>query len=104
MKTTFINKARKFKMKFRYDYVISNDFVMKIDLRSLLIMKWIINLIINVNENKEVAILSLNVLNDYLIANFKSNAFKTVFNEIFFEIKMKLNKLLIFFLIIVYFI
>ena len=65
-------------------------------------MKRMINLIININENKKIIILSLNVLNDYSIINFKSNAFKTTFNEILFEIKMKLNKFFFFFLIIAY--
>ena len=62
-----------------------------------------ISLIININ--KEVTISSLNVLNDRFIASFKSNAFKTIaiFDEILFEIKMKLNKLLTFFSTIVYF-
>ena len=59
-------------------------------------MKRIINL--SVDMNKEVIISSLSVLNDHLIINFKLNAFKTItFDEILFEIKMKLNKLLIFF-------
>ena len=65
-------------------------------------MKRMINLIININENKKIIILSLNVLNDYSIINFKSNTFKTTFNEILFEIKMKLNKKFFFFLIIAY--
>ena len=64
-----------------------------------------LNFDINVNKNEKVIILSLSVLNVYLIINFKSNAFKTimVFDEICFEIKIKLNKSLIFFLIIIYF-
>ena len=63
-----------------------------------------INLIVDMNENKEVALLLLNILNNYLIINFKSNAFEMImiFDEIFFEIEMKLNKSLIFFSIIVY--
>ena len=65
---------------------------MKISLKTLLIIKRIINL--NVNVNEKVIISSLSVSNDHLIINFKLNAFKaTTFNEIFFEIKMKLNKL-----------
>ena len=53
--------------------------------------------------NKKITISSLSVLNDYLIINFKSNEFEAVmnFNEILFEIKMKLNKSLIFFLTII---
>ena len=43
-----------------------------------------INLSVDVNENKKVAILLLNVLNDYFIIDFTLNAFKTTFNEIFF--------------------
>ena len=74
---------------------------MKINSKILLIIKRIINLIIDVNE--KITILSLSVLNDYSIINFKLNAPKTVFNEIFFEIKMKLNKSLISFLTITYF-
>ena len=59
---------------------------------------------LNVNVNKEIVISSLSVLNDHLIISFKSNTLKTTFNEIFFKIKMKLNKSLIFFsTIIVYF-
>ena len=78
---------------------------MKINLKALLIIKRIINLIIDINKNKKVAFLSLSVLNNYLIINFKSNAFKTItiFDEIFFEIEMKLNKSLIFFSIIMCF-
>ena len=96
MKTIFINKTKKFEMRFRYNFEISNDFVIKINLKTLLIIKRMISLNVDVNEG--IIILSLNVLNDRSIINFKSNAFKTIiFNEILFEIKMKLNKLLIFF-------
>ena len=102
MKTTFINKSRKFEMKFRYNFIISNDFIIKINSKTLLIIKRIINLIVDMNENKKIAISSLNILNDYSIANFKSNTFKTIFDETLIKIKMKLNKLLIFFLTIVY--
>ena len=64
-----------------------------------------ISLIVDMNKNEKVAILSLIVLKDHFIMNFKSNKFKTImiFNEILFKIEMELNKLLIFFLIIVYF-
>ena len=106
MKTTFVNKTKKFEMKFRYNLIISNDFIMKINLKTLLIIKRMINLNVDVNKDEKIAILSLNVLNDHFIANFKSNEFKTItiFNEILFEIKMKLNKSLIFFsTIIAYF-
>ena len=84
--------------------MILNDFIMKINLKTLLIIKRMINLIIDVNKNKKIIILSLNVLNNYFIINFKSNTFKTIiiFNEILFKIKMKLNKSLIFFSIIIY--
>ena len=70
---------------------------MKINLKTLLIIKRIINL--NVNMNKKIIISSLSVSNDHFITNFKLNAFKTIttFSEILFKIKMKLNKLLIFF-------
>ena len=99
----FINKTKKFEIKFRYNFVISNDFIMKINLKVLLIMKRMINLNINVNKVKKVAISSLSVSNDHFIINFKSNAFKTtISNEILFEIEMKLNKLLTFFSIIIY--
>ena len=58
------------------------------------------------NENKEIAILSLSVLNDRFIMNFKSNELKTImtFDEILFKItiEMKLNKSLTFFSIIIY--
>ena len=91
-------------MKFRYNFIISNDFVMKINLKTLLIIKRIINLNVDVNKIEKVIISLLNISNDHFIINFKSNAFKTTtFNKIFFEIKMKLNKLLIFFSIIIYF-
>ena len=65
-------------------------------------MKQIINLIVDVN--KEIAISLLNILNNYSIASFKSNTFKTImiFNEILFEIEMKLNKSLISFSTIAY--
>ena len=84
--------------------MISNDFIMKINSKILLIIKRIINLIVDINENKKITLLSLSVLNDYLIINFKSNAFKTIiiFNEVLLKIEMELNKLLIFFSIIVY--
>ena len=62
-----------------------------------------ISLIVDVNENKEIAILSLNVSNDYSIINFKSDMFKAAFDEILFEIKMKPSKLSIFFSTITYF-
>ena len=90
---------KKFEVKFRYNFMILNDFIIKINLKVLLIIKRIINLIVDINENKEIALLSLSVLNNYLIINFKLNAFKTItiFDEIFFKIKMKLNKLLTFF-------
>ena len=101
MKAIFINKIKKVEMKFRYNFIISNNFVIKINLKTLLIMKRIINLIVNVN--KEIVILSLNISNDYLIINFKLNAFKATFDEVFFKIKMKLNKSLIFFSIIICF-
>ena len=104
MKITFINKMKKFEMRFRYNFIISNDFIMKMNLKFLLIIKRIINLIIDINKDEKVVISLLNVLNDRFIANFKLNAFKmiTIFNEILFEIEMKLNKLLTFFLIIAY--
>ena len=64
-----------------------------------------INLIVDINENEKIVISSLSVSNDRFIINFKSNAFKTImiFDEILFKIKMKLNKSLIFFSIIIYF-
>ena len=65
-----------------------------------------INLNVDVNKDEKIVILSLSVLNDRFITNFKSNEFKTIttFNGILFEIKMKLNKSLIFFsTIITYF-
>ena len=79
--------------------MISNDFVIKINSKILLIIKRIINLIVDINKNKKIAILSLSVSNNYLIINFKSNVFKTIttFDKILFKIKMKLNKSLIFF-------
>ena len=52
-------------MRFRYNLVISNDFVIKINSKSLLIIKRIINLIININKNKEIIILSLNILKSF---------------------------------------
>ena len=83
--------------------MISNDFIIKINSKTLLIIKRIISLIINVNKNKKITLLSLNVSNDYSITKFKLNTFKTItiFNEMIFEIKMKLNKSLIFFSIII---
>ena len=83
--------------------MILNDFVMKINLKTLLIMKRIININVDINKDEKITILSLNVSNDHFITNFKSNKFKTImiFNEILFKIKMKLNKSLIFFLTII---
>ena len=57
MKTTFVNKAKGFEMKFRYNFMISNDFIIKVNLRILLIIKRMINLNIDVNKDKEIAIL-----------------------------------------------
>ena len=91
----FVNKTKRFEINFRYNLVISNDFIIKINLKTLLIMKRIINL--SVDINRRIAISSLNILNNRFIINFKSNAFKTTFDESFLKIKMKLNKLLIFF-------
>ena len=90
-------------MKFRYNFIISNDFIMKTNSRALLIIKRIINLIVDINENKEIIILSLIVSNDRFITNFKSDTFEaiTTFSEILFEIEMKLNKLSTFFSIII---
>ena len=72
---------------------------MKIDLKVLLIIKRVINLIVDINKNKEIVILSLSVSNDCLITTFKSDAFKaiTIFDKILFKIEMKLNKLSTFF-------
>ena len=62
-----------------------------------------INLNVDINKNEKITISSLSVLNDRFIINFKSNAFKaTTFDEILFKIKIKLNKSLIFFSIIIY--
>ena len=62
-----------------------------------------INLNVDLNKNEKITISSLSVLNDRFIINFKSNAFKaTTFDEILFKIKIKLNKSLIFFSIIIY--
>ena len=90
-------------MKFRYNLIISNGFIMKINSKVLLIMKRIINL--NVDINEKIAISSLSVSNDRFITNFKSNAFETIitFNEILFEIEMKLNKSSTFFSTIICF-
>ena len=52
--------------------------------------------------NEKIVILSLSVLNNYSIADFKLNAFKTIFNDVFFEIEMELNRLLTFSSIIIY--
>ena len=95
MKITFVNKAKGFKIRFRYNFEISNNFVVKVNLRILLIIKRVINLSVDVNE--EVAISSLSVLNNRFIISFKSNALKAAaFNEVLLKIKIKLNKLLIF--------
>ena len=90
--------------------MISNDFIMRVDLGALLIIERVINLSVDMNEVEKVAISSLSVSSDHFIVSFKSNArfklgaFETImiFNEILFEIKMKLSRLLIFFLIIIY--
>ena len=73
-------------MKFRFNFVISNDFIMKTNLKALLIIKRIINLNVDINEYEKIAILSLSVLNNHFIV------IKTIFDEILFKIKMKLNK------------
>ena len=63
-----------------------------------------INLNVDVNKVEKIAISLLSVSNDNFIINFKLNVFKTItiFNEILFKIKMKLNKLLTFFSTIAY--
>ena len=107
----FINKTKGFEVRFRYNLVISNDFVMRINSKALLIIKRMISLGVNMNEIEEAAISSLSVLNDRFITNFKSDArfksgaFKTitVFNEIFFGIEMKLSRSSIFFSTIICF-
>ena len=76
-------------MRFRYNFVILNDFIIKANLKTSLIMKRVINL--NVNVNKEIAMSLLNILNNHFIA------LKTTFDEILFKIEMKLNKFLTFF-------
>ena len=81
-------------MRFRYNFVILNDFIIKANLKTLLIMKRVINL--NVNVNKEIAMSLLNILNNHFIA------VKTTFDEILFKIEMKLNKFLTSFSTIVY--
>ena len=73
-------------MKFRYNFIISNDFIIKINSRVLLIIKRMINLNVDINEDEKIAILLLSVSNDRFITNFKSNKFETItiFNEILF--------------------
>ena len=83
--------------------MISNDFVMKVNSKTLLIIKRIISLNVDINEDKKIIILLLSVSNDRSIINFELNAFKAIFNEIFLKIKMKLNKLIIFSSTIAYF-
>ena len=100
MKTIFINKTKGFEIRFRYNLEISNDFVIKINSKVLLIMKRIISLSVDINE--KIIISSLSVSNDRSIINFKSNAFKTtISDEVLFKIKIKLNKSLIFFSMII---
>ena len=96
---------KEFKLRFRYNFVISNDFIIKINSKTLLIIKRIINLIVDINKDEKIILLSLNVLNDYLIINFKSNAFEMImtFDEFFFKIEMKLNKSFFFSIIICFF-
>ena len=65
---------------------------MKIDLKILLIIKRVISLSVDMNKDKRITISSLSVSNDHFITNYKSIAFKTVFNEILFKIGIKLNK------------
>ena len=91
-------------MRIRYNFIISNDFIIKINSKILLIIKRVINLIVDINKNKKITLLSLSVSNDCLIINFKLDAFKTIttFDEILFKIEMKLNKSLTFFSIIIY--
>ena len=100
MRTIFVNETKKFKMKIRYNFVISNDFIIRAKLKFLLIIKRKIKLSVDVNE--KIVISSLNVSSDRFIIKFKSNAFKKIFNKIFFEIKMKFSKLLTFSSTIIY--
>ena len=104
MRAIFVNKIREFKVRFRYSFMISNDFIMKINLKVLLIIKRMISLNVNVNKVEKVVISSLSVLNNRFIIDFKSDAFEAaVFDEVFFKIKMKLNRSLAFFSTVAYF-
>ena len=88
MRATFINKTKKFEMKFRYNFMISNDFVMKANLKVLFVIKRIINLNVNVNKVEKVVISSLSISNDRFIIDFKLNAFKAaIFDEFFLKLK-----------------
>ena len=102
MKTIFVNKTKRFEIRFQYNFMISNDFIMRINSKILLIIKRIINLNVDINEKITISLLSV-LNNDFY--DFNSYAIKTIiFNEIFFKIKMKLNKSLISFLTkIIYF-
>ena len=63
-----------------------------------------ISLNVNVNKVEKVVISSLSVLNNRFIIDFKSDAFEAaVFDEVFFKIKMKLNRSLAFFSTVAYF-
>ena len=79
MKTIFINKTKRFEIRFQYNFEISNDFIIRANSKFLLIIKRIINL--NVNINEKIAISSLNVSNNHLIISFKLNAFKITILE-----------------------
>ena len=65
MRLIFINKIKKFEENFLYILKISNKRLIDI-IRSILFIKRIINRKIDINENKEIIILLLNISNNFI--------------------------------------
>ena len=91
MRLIFINKIKRFEKSFLYILRILNKRFVDIT-RSILFIKRVINREVDINNNKKIIILLLNILNDFI--NFKLNI---KFDEILkgIRIRIKFNKLLI---------
>ena len=70
MKLIFINKIKKFEKSFLYILKILNKWFVDIP-RSILFIKRVINWKIDINNNKKIIILLLNILNNFI--NFELN-------------------------------
>ena len=104
MRLVCINKIKKFKKNSLCILRISNKRLVDI-IKLILFIKRIINRKVDINNNKNIIILLLNILNNFI--NFELNI---KFNEILKEIRIRIKfnkllirKLIIFSIIIIYF-